>query len=94
VKRAQHLADGPVSCGTPLQEDWGWTLPVEVARSKFFVTPGLMDELSETPTWVAWVQSRGVLSGQPPDPRLQRTDSRPPLSRQPSGCPMEIGTLT
>src|SRR6185295_20124041 len=58
----RRLLGDSVSCGSPFQEDWGWSVPLEVGGSKFFINIGLMDEPSETPTWLVWVESRGSMS--------------------------------
>ncbi len=59
---AERLSDQSVVCASPFQEDWGWRLPVEVGASKFFINIGLMDEPSAAPIWLAWVESRGLMS--------------------------------
>ena len=46
----------------PVPGRLGWSVPVEVGRSKFFINIGLMDEPSEAPTWLVWVESRGLMS--------------------------------
>ena len=59
---AARLGNEHVSCGDPFQEDWGWTLPVQVEGAKFFVNIGLTEEETEVPMWLAWIESRGLPS--------------------------------
>ena len=57
---AARLGSEHVSCEAPFQEDWGWTLPVQVEGAKFFVNIGLTDEETEVPKWLASVEPRGL----------------------------------
>jgi hypothetical protein len=59
---AEHLDGEQVSCGSPFQEDWGWSVPIEVDGRKFFINLGLTEETSSVPVWLVWVESRSFLS--------------------------------
>jgi len=60
---ASQFAKRDVICMPLIQEDWGWSLPVLLDDRTFYVNVGIMDEPSDPPTWLAFVEPRRRLRG-------------------------------
>jgi hypothetical protein len=55
---ASQLRGLGVTGDSLIQEDWGWSLPVSIEGRKFYINIGIMDEPTDPPEWLVWVEVR------------------------------------